>query len=207
MAERIGNERLGAFCDAIFAIAITLLVLEIHVPEIDAIGPGAPLGSVLAAEWPSWFAVLLTFLTLFIAWTNHHHALAQLGRTSSAFIYANGLLMLSVVISPFAAGVLGKFLDTESAKTAIIFYCFANLFQNLGWVAVFHVAARSPLAKGPVQQQRIESNARVVTFTFAMNLAILALAFYLPIVALILVTGAWLFYLYAGLFWTPIGRD
>ena len=205
MSERTDNGRLEAFCDAIFAIAITLLVLEIHVPDVAAVGPSVSLGALLAEEWPSWFSFLLTFLTLFIAWTNHHHALAQMDKTSSPFIYANGFLMLTVVIFPFSAGLLGRFLDTESARLAILLYCLTNLVHNVGWLALFQVA-RKPvsLAKDADRHHRIERTARVVGYTLLLNIAIVALAFFFPVVALVLVTTAWLFYLFAGLFWTSI---
>lgn len=205
MSERTDNQRLEAFCDAIFAIAITLLILDIRVPDVDAVGPSAPLGSLLAAEWPSWFAFLLTFLTLFIAWTNHHHALAQLDKTSSPFIYANGLLMLTVVVFPFSAGLLGRFLDTDSARLVIVLYCLTNMVHNLGWVAVFHVARKpTSLARDADRHRRLETTSRVVTYTLALNIAIVVVAFWYPVVALVMVTTAWLFYLFAGLFWTSI---
>jgi uncharacterized membrane protein len=205
MKDRTDNARLEAFCDAIIAIAITLLIIDIRVPELDAVSPSAPLGSLLAAEWPSWFAFLLTFLTLFIAWTNHHHALAQLDKTSSPFIYANGFLMLTVVVFPFSAGLLGRYLDTDSAGLVIILYCLTNMVHNLGWLAVFYFARKpTSLARDAAHQSRIENVSRVVTYTLALNVGIVAVAFWYPIIALILVTAAWLFYLFAGIFWTSI---
>jgi len=68
VAERVKNSRLEAFCDGIFAIAITLLILEIKVPELGEIGSAEHLAANLAAQWPSWFSFLLSFLTLLIAW-------------------------------------------------------------------------------------------------------------------------------------------
>lgn len=204
MSDRADNARLEAFCDAIFAIAITLLILDIHVPDVTAVGASEPLGTLLAKEWPSWFAFLLTFLTLFIAWTNHHHALAQLDKTSSAFIYANGFLMLTVVVFPFAAGLLGRFLDTGSAGLAVLLYCLMNLIHNLAWLSVFIVAREMSLARDAARHHRIESTSRVVAYTVVSNTAIVILAFWYPIAGLILVVAEWLFYLFAGLFWTSI---
>lgn len=205
MSAHKDNARLEAFCDAIFAIAITLLILDIRVPDIDAVSPSSPLGSLLTAEWPSWFSFLLTFLIFFIAWTNHHHALAQLDKTSSPLIYANGFLMLTVVIFPFSAGLLGRFLDTDSAGLVIILYCLTNMVHNLGWLAIFHVARKpTRLASNDVRHRQIERVSRVVTYTLILNVTIVAVAFFYPMVALILVTTAWLFYLFAGLIWTSI---
>lgn len=204
MSERTENGRLEAFCDAIFAIAITLLILAIHVPDVAAVGPSTSLGALLAEEWPSWFSFLLTFLTLFIAWTNHHHALAQLYKTSSAFIYANGFLMLTVVVFPFSAGLLGQFLDTESAKLAILLYCLTNLIHNLGWLSVFLVAEKTSLARDATRHHRIESSVRVLSYTTLAAIGIVVVALWYPVVALVLVTSAWLFYLFAGLYWTSI---
>src|SRR3982750_1987893 len=65
--------RLEAFSDGVFAIAITLLILEIRVPEPEALqASGTGLARALAALWPSYVGYLLSFVTIGIMWTNHH---------------------------------------------------------------------------------------------------------------------------------------
>ena len=205
MIEHIRNSRLEAFCDAIFAIAITLLILEIKVPEFGDIGSADQLAANLAAQWPSWFAFLLSFLTLLIAWANHHNMLSQLSRTSSPFIFANGLLMLTVVIFPYSASVLGRFLDTEYLTLPVVLYCFTNLVHNVGWLAVSIVATRpKDLTKDVRRRANVERTSRVIAIACVFNLLVTILAFWLPIPALLLVTTAWIAYLLSGIFQTAL---
>jgi uncharacterized membrane protein len=205
MAESCSNSRLETFCDGIFAIAITLLILEIKIPETEQIHGAFELRQTLLSQWPSWLAFLLTFITLLIAWVNHHHMAAQLDKTSNTFIYANGLLMLTVIIFPFSTGVLGRFLDTPYATTPIILYCLTTFLHNVGWVTVFTSAVKpKDLSKDPTNRKKILQTKKDVTYACVFNLAVTILAFWFPIVSLCLVTSAWLFYLLSGIIHTSM---
>ncbi len=131
MTKPIGNSRLETFCDGIYAIAITLLILEIKAPEIGNIHSAQELKHDLLLQWPSWFAFLLTFLTLFISWVNHLHMIALLNKTSNTFIYANGFLMLTVVVFPFSTMLLGRYINTEFSTLPVVLYCFNTFYMHL----------------------------------------------------------------------------
>ena len=205
MTERIKNSRLEAFCDGVFAIAITLLILEVKAPEPGGIDSAAQLAGDLAAQWPSWFAFLLTFLTLLIAWANHHNMLSQLDKTSSRFIYANGLLMLTVVVFPYSASVLGRFLDTAYLTLPVVLYCFTNFIHNVGWLAVAIVATHpKDLTKDAQRRANVQRTQKLIAIACAFNFLVTLLAFWLPIPALLLVTAAWIVYLFAGIFGTSL---
>jgi uncharacterized membrane protein len=70
----VTTRRLEAFSDAVFAIAITLLALDLRVPELSPVTPNA-LAAELAAKWPTYLSFLLSFVTLLIAWIYHHRLL------------------------------------------------------------------------------------------------------------------------------------
>lgn len=108
------NKRLETFCDGIFAIAITLLILEIKVPSIVSIHSSADLKHRLLFDWPSWFAFLLSFISMFIAWVNHHHFMKQISpeKTSNSFMYAHGLFVLTLIVYPFTTSLLAEYLNT-----------------------------------------------------------------------------------------------
>ena len=205
MSEQINNSRLETFCDGIFAIAITLLILEIKIPEISSIHSNYELRNELLSLWPSWFAFLLTFTILLIAWVNHHHMATLLSKTSSSFIYANGLLLLTVVVFPFSTSLLGGFLGTEFSTLPIVLYCFTNLIHASAWFLVFSLATKpKDLTKNPVTRQSILNTQQVIGYTVLFNIAITVLAFWLPLIALGLTTTAWIFYLFAGIRYTPL---
>src|SRR3954468_23385397 len=101
MAENNPNSRLEAFCDGVFAIALTLLIIDIKIPSTAEISTTADLWLALKHITPSILSFVLTFIIILITWLNHHNSLNLLNRSSSPFIYANGLLLLSVVFLPF----------------------------------------------------------------------------------------------------------
>jgi hypothetical protein len=72
------NARLETFCDGVFAIAITLLILEVKVPPLESIHSKAELWTSFARLWPSFFALLLSFTVILITWVGHHNLLKSI---------------------------------------------------------------------------------------------------------------------------------
>src|SRR5262245_33076896 len=116
------NARLEAFCDGVFAIAITLLIIELRLPGAGEIRDTSGLWTALARMTPSFFAFLLSFLIILITWVNHHHSLKLVHKSSGSFIYANGFLLLTVVFVPFPTSLVGEYLVTDHAAPAVILY-------------------------------------------------------------------------------------
>lgn len=110
--------RAEAFSDGVFAIAITLLVLEIDVP---APGSGS-LGRELLAQWPSYAAYVVSFLTIGIIWINHHAMFRRLRVVDHSTLVWNLLLLMSVGVLPFTTALMAAYLkesDGESLAAAI----------------------------------------------------------------------------------------
>ena len=101
MAEK-ETGRVEAFSDGVFAIAITLLILEIKVPKLSHDSPPAALARALLDLWPSFLAFLLSFFAILIMWINHHGLFNMVRRVSPGFLYANGFLLLFVSFVPTA---------------------------------------------------------------------------------------------------------
>ena len=115
----MSTNRLEAFSDGVFAIAITLLVLDIHVPE-----PGSgSLGHELLAQWPSYAAYIVSFLTIGIIWINHHAAFNRLREVDHSILIWNLLLLMSVGILPFTTSLMAAYLkeDTGESLAAAIY--------------------------------------------------------------------------------------
>ena len=83
MAESNPNARLEAFCDGVFSVALTLLIIDIRLPATTAIRTTSDLWLALRELLPSIFAFLLSFAIIFILWTNHHATLKLVDKTSS----------------------------------------------------------------------------------------------------------------------------
>jgi len=103
------NSRIEAFSDGVFAIAITLLILEIKVPPLSSVHSTQDLWNGLIKLWPSYLAFSLSFCVLLISWINHHYLFNLLEGSSRPFLYANGFLLLTITFMPFPAALLAQY--------------------------------------------------------------------------------------------------
>jgi uncharacterized membrane protein len=110
----MGTNRLESFSDGVIAVAITLLVLNISVPEP---GPGRSLGHELAHMWPEYAAYVVSFITIGIIWINHHAMINRLARSDHAILILNLLLLMSIGLLPFATALMANYLTQSSGES------------------------------------------------------------------------------------------
>jgi uncharacterized membrane protein len=129
----VNTERLETFSDGVFAIAITLLILEVR-PH----GTGSLQHQLLAA-WPSYIAYLISFVTIGIMWANHHGIFQLISRCTHGLLIANMLLLMCIAFIPFPTRVLAEHLQHggPDQTTAVVFfnltYFVTAIFYNLVW--------------------------------------------------------------------------
>ena len=135
MAAPSETTRIEAFSDGVFAIAITLLVLDLKVPH-DA-PDGRTLAQRLLTQWPAYLAFLTSFATILIMWINHHRIFTLVGRSDDRLLFYNGLLLLGVTLVPFPTSLVAEYLRREGARSAaLVFngtYIYIALMFNLLW--------------------------------------------------------------------------
>jgi len=112
------TRRVEAFSDAVFAIAITLLILEIKVPTQDQ----GPLAAGLLRQWPSYLAFLASFLYIGVMWINHHRIFTHIRKANDVLLVLNLFLLLGVTVVPYPTAVLAEHLHGPDHKTAAILY-------------------------------------------------------------------------------------
>ncbi|MDQ3859510.1 MAG: TMEM175 family protein [Actinomycetota bacterium] len=105
--------RLETFADGVFAIAITLLVLEIPHPEVDE-----NLGRELVGQWHAYLAYVLSFAIIGIVWVNHHVILLQFARTDRAFLFIKVFFLMCAAFIPFPTALISDDLGSETAMIA-----------------------------------------------------------------------------------------
>jgi uncharacterized membrane protein len=133
--------RLVAFSDAVFAITITLLVLDIKAP-----GDYANLLHGLGALWPSYLAYVLTFLFIGQVWANHHVMFDHIRAADRVILLLNTVLLMIVAFLPFATSVLaGALRSGHGQRTAVVFYGIAFDATALTFNAVWQYARRHRL--------------------------------------------------------------
>ena len=132
--------RVEAFSDGVFAVAITLLVLDIHVPLPRELGTEA-LWTALRAQWPNLLAYVTSFLTILVMWMNHDKLFEQIQRKDQRLLLYNGLLLMVVTLIPFPTALLAEYIQTPNAKTAAAIYCGTNLLMALAFNLLWRYAA------------------------------------------------------------------
>jgi len=127
--------RVEAFSDGVFAIAMTLLVLDIKVPH--ELGGGQSLARALASQWPTYLAFLTSYATILIMWVNHHRLFTHIARWDERLLFANGALLLGVVLVPFPTALVADYLGQAGQTTAAMVYngtfIVIAIFFNLLW--------------------------------------------------------------------------
>ena len=116
---RSQTARLEAFSDGVFAIAVTLLILEIHVPAREH---AETLGHELLRIWPSYLGYLTSFLTIGVMWINHHYVFELIARIDRTMLLLNTLLLMLIAFVPFPTAVLAEFIETGGARSAAVLY-------------------------------------------------------------------------------------
>jgi len=189
--------RLEAFSDGVFAIAITLLILEVRSPQ----GHGA-LGRALLREWPSYAAYVVSFATIGIVWVNHHALFERITRVDRRLMFINLGLLFSVSLLPFPTTLLARHIvHTPAADQhlAAAVYSASCLAMGLGFFGLWrYVSQKEHLLMQEVTAAQASAILRRNAVGTVMYLAAIALAFVSAYVSLIVCAGVALFYVFPG---------
>jgi uncharacterized membrane protein len=135
------TQRLEAFSDGIFAIAVTLLILEIRVPVVE--GKDA-LWDSLRGLWPAYLAYATSFATILITWINHHAVFRLITRSDQTFMLLNGLLLAIITAVNFPTALLAEYLGHDGDRLAAQVY--TGTFVAMAFA--FNVTWRYASARG-----------------------------------------------------------
>jgi uncharacterized membrane protein len=130
------TRRLEAFSDGVFAIAATLLILDVRVE-------GTHLGHELTQIWPSYAAYVVSFITIGIMWVNHHMVFEQIGKTDRRFLMINVGFLMMIAFVPFPTRLVAEHLRDDQLRAAAlaygltltltaVFYCLLWFYAALG---------------------------------------------------------------------------
>jgi len=131
----VDRTRLEAFSDGVFAVAITLLALNLAVP-----GPGhGHLLDLLGAQRWSFFAYLVSFFMIGIIWVNHHVLVRTIVKVDRTLLFLNLVLLLFVVLIPFATATEADYFpgNSKDAQLAMALYAGVFLGMSVGFGAIF----------------------------------------------------------------------
>ena len=182
MGDHWGTGRMEAFSDGVFAIAITLLILEISVPETAF----EDLWNGIAHQWPSYLAYVTSFLTIGGIWADHHGIFRRLAYANQRLMLLNLVLLMAVSFLPFPTKLMAEAIHDEgAARTAVIFYGGTLLVISLLLSALWgSVTLDRRVLQPEVGDEEIKAIAVATAPSIGLYVAIIALAYFAPRVAI-----------------------
>ncbi|WP_121330493.1 MULTISPECIES: TMEM175 family protein [unclassified Flavobacterium] len=187
--------RIENFSDAVFAIAITLLVLDLHAPDANAIKNGAELLAFLKGEWTSYLAFTLSFFSIFIMWVNHHKIFKQIYSRNTAIMFANGLILFLVTLVSYPTALLARFFEGDASNIAVAIYTgifvLINLSYNLLW---FTASSNKKLLRPEITNSAIKKIRNNYLYGLPTYLIAFGISFQYPSFALIISMGLLIFW-------------
>jgi uncharacterized membrane protein len=183
VALTVGTGRIEAFSDGVFAIAVTLLILEIRLPHGGVEGG---LWAALVALWPSYLAFALSFFVILVTWITHHDLMRLVHSTSRSVQLANGCTLLYVTFIPFPTAVLAEHLGGSEINTAVAFYCGTFVFGSAAFNLLVATLSRDQCFQTEVDPRIIAGIRRSFRITFSIYVVTTLLALVLPWLALTL---------------------
>ncbi|MFD4243758.1 TMEM175 family protein [Streptomyces sp. NPDC058525] len=131
--------RIEAFSDGVFAIIITILVLELKVPEET----GSEFWHGVREQWPHYAAYVVSFLIIGVMWVNHHTIFSHLRRVDRPLLFLNLLVLMVVSVIPYTTNVLAEHLMADgSASPAAVLYSLVTVAYALAFLAFWWYVTR-----------------------------------------------------------------
>ncbi len=184
-ATEMPIDRVGTFSDGVFAIAITLLILELGTE-----GSEGSLAHRLSEQWPSYVAYVISFAVIGVVWVNHHEIVRSVQHADHGFLIANLFLLFVVATLPFPTKVLGEGLHAapfEDQRTAALLYCATCFVLCVSFCVLWAWAARGRrLIRDPVPQDVVDARSRLLTLSLVAFAVPCVVAWWSPAVAIAL---------------------
>jgi uncharacterized membrane protein len=183
------TSRLETFSDGVFAIAATLLILNVH-------ADGRHLGQALAQAWPSYAAYAVSFVTIGIMWVNHHGVFAQIDKVDRTFLMVNVFFLMAVAFVPFPTVLVAQHIHDPGLRVAALAYGFTltvtAVFYNLLW---FYAARRRRLLRDDADPRVVSGITRSYLPGPWIYLAATLVALWRPTVSVVLFAAIAVFYM------------
>jgi uncharacterized membrane protein len=176
----VDRSRLESFSDGVFAVAITLLALDL---TIEGRGAGHPqLLSQLGHHWPAFVAYLISFFGIGIIWVNHHAVLNNVLTVTRPLLYLNLVLLAVVVAIPFATSTMADYLTAKGTNAHVAAALYAGIFELMGlafaivfeWMLRHDEYLRDPLPAAAKNGARLRFYSGQIPYLIAIGVAFLS---------------------------------
>src|SRR2546421_7194115 len=165
---RAPPERLSAFSDGVFAVLITVLVLELRPPQL-------PTFKALLLLWPTWLSYAVSYVFIAIVWTNHHHLMRYATEVRPRLIWFNFAHLFSVSLLPLSTAWMAV---SELAPQPVAFYAAVFFLVNMTYISlIWELIDRTPVKEVSPKEHRIMRFRSIVTLCLFGAAAVLALKY------------------------------
>ena len=173
MLHKATPERLSTFSDGVFAVLITVLVLDLRPPE-------HPTVQALLSLWPAWLSYAVSYLFIAIVWTNHHYLMRYAGEATSRLLWFNFAHLFSMSLLPFSTAWMAV---SELAPQPVAFYAAVFFLVNATYIClIWELIENAPVARVSPKVRRIMRLRSIATLCLFAAAAIVALKY--PLVGL-----------------------
>lgn len=200
--ERRETGRLEALSDGVFAIAMTLLILNVRIPARDpSLTSGALVYDSLVKNnaWLSLVTYVVSFVTVLVMWINHHYLFQFVARIDRFFVITNGLLLMLVVFVNYPTGLVANFVGTAGGEYAAVAYNVTFVLVAICFNALwFRIVIHHRLLVSDADPEEVASFTRAYVFGGPLYLIALALAFINPGLSIALDAALALYFAFTG---------
>jgi uncharacterized membrane protein len=161
-------ERLSVFSDGVFAVLITVLVLELRPPEL-------PTFKALLSLWPTWLSYAVSYLFIAIVWANHHHLMHYATEATPRLMWFNFAHLFSVSLLPLSTAWMAV---SELAPQPVAFYAVVFFLVNVTYVSlIWELIDRTPVNEVSQKERRIMRVRSIATLCVFAAAAVVALKY------------------------------
>ena len=194
------KNRIEALSDGVFAIVMTLLIIELAVPIVPKLRASEELGGMLLGMWPKFFAFAISFLILGILWFIHHARFHFIVHSNSVFTWINIFFLMIVALVPFSTALIGEY--HIYSKVAVIFYGINGFLCMIMLTIIWWYATKNRrLIDKEMEQKtikRIQISSIIPTVIF---IPVIALSFVNPLISIIILVFNALFGIIGTMIW------
>ena len=175
------KKRLEALSDGVFAVAMTLLVLDLFVPVVSQSSPDAELFRELIGLWPKLLAYFLSFMIIGVAWVNHEFIFRFMRQINSRLVWLNITILIVLVLLPFSTSLAGEYWQSQ---VAILIWGANGLVTIALIIILWTYARRKGFLRTGISPQNVKIRKIVDIASIALLLGAFGFSFYSPIVAM-----------------------
>jgi uncharacterized membrane protein len=187
--------RVEAFSDGVFAIAITLLALDLKRPMRYEVASNSALWLEMRDAWPTFLTFFISFGSVLTMWVNHHKIFEMIYKVSRPMMFANGLLLMLVVTVPFSTAVLTDYFKTPAANAATAIYAAVFALIDIAFCILWRVASRDQaLLKPEVTQQHVRHLSKILLAGVPAYMVAFFVSFLSYTTSLVILTVLWVYW-------------